>query len=184
MYTLFIDTHFKDIKLGLFRDKQFLKSVEHIDCISTSQTALPAIKSILASLCLTVNDLGQIIVCNGPGSFTGIRLGVTIAKTISYCKDIPIYTINSLQIEALDNKGHNTYAVLENNGYYEADFADDKMISSIRYVKSKKVENAIVNEEINYQKIINYSYLEKSDCFNANPLYVKTIEALNGKKNN
>ena len=182
MYTLFIDTHFKDVKLGLYRDEELLKKCEVTEFPSTSQTVLPMIRRILKDINININDLGKIIVCNGPGSFTGIRIGVTIAKTIAYCLNIPIYTINFLQIAALNNKGENTYAVLENNGYYKAKFQDDKMVSPIEYIKSKDTDGTIINEKIDYQKLITYPYLEKSDCFNANPLYIKTIEAQSGKR--
>lgn len=182
MYTLFIDTHFKDVKLGLYRDEKLLKISEATEFPSTSQTVLPMIKSILKDIDIDISDLGKIIVCNGPGSFTGIRIGVTIAKTIAYCLNIPIYTINFLQIAALNNKGENTYAVLENNGYYMAKFLDDKMTSPIKYVKSKDTNGTIINEKIDYQKLIIYPYLEKSDCFNANPLYIKTIEVQSDKR--
>ena len=179
MYTLFIDTHFKDVKLAVYKDKTLIESKELTEFSSTSQVTLPAIKDILTSINLTIKDIKKIIVCNGPGSFTGIRLGITIAKTIAYCLNIPIYTINYLQISALNNKGLNSYAVFENNGYYTAEFMDDKMISPITYIKSKDTGDSIVNDEIDYEKLINYPYLEESDCFNANPLYIKTIEVLN-----
>ena len=45
------------------------------------------------------------------------------------------------------------------------------------------LENEVIVDNINYQKIPTYNYLKLTDCFNANPLYVKTIEALNDKKN-
>ena len=179
MYTLFIDTHFKDVKLAIYKDNNVLEIKELTEFSSTSQVTLPAIKEILTSINLTINDINKVIVCNGPGSFTGIRLGITVAKTIAFCLNIPIYTVNYLQISALNNKGLNSYAVFENNGYYMAEFMDDKMISPITYVKSKDTGKSIINDEIDYEKLINYPYLEESDCFNANPLYIKTIEALN-----
>ncbi len=103
-------------------------------------------------------------------------------KSRDFLIKIWLYTINFLQIAALNNKGENTYAVLENNGYYMAKFQDDKMTSSIKYVKSKDTNGTIINEKIDYQKLIIYPYLEKSDCFNANPLYIKTIEVQSDKR--
>ena len=72
---------------------------------------------------------------------------------MAYCLNIPIYTISYLELSALDNKGKNTFAVKENNGYYKATFMDDKMISSISYVKSKELlENEVIVDNINYKK--------------------------------
>ena len=45
-------------------------------------------------------DIDKIIVVNGPGSFTGIRIGVTLAKIMAYSLKIPITTITSLEAMA------------------------------------------------------------------------------------
>ena len=185
MYTLFIDTHFKDIQIVIYRDDKILKISTMEGCDKTSKYALPLLNDTLKELKIELKEISKLIVCNGPGSFTGIRIAITIAKTISYCLNIPIYTVSYLELSALDNRGNRTYAVQENNGYYKAEFLDDKMTSQITYVKSKTLlNNEIVADKINFEKIPTYKYLILTDCYNANPLYIKTIEALNDKKNN
>lgn len=184
MYTLFIDTHFKDVQLVIYKNEKILQIAKVENCDRTSKNVLPLLKKTFQENNISYNQIEKIIVCNGPGSFTGIRISITIAKVMAYCLNIPIYTISYLELSALDNNGKNTFAVKENNGYYKATFMDDKMISSISYVKSKELlENEVIVDNINYQKIPTYNYLKLTDCFNANPLYVKTIEALNDKKN-
>lgn len=184
MITLFIDTHFKDIQIVIYRNNNILKISTIKNCDKTSKNVLPLLKETFAQSNIEFKEISKIIVCNGPGSFTGIRIAITISKVISYCLNIPIYTVNYLELSALDNKGFNEFAVLENNGYYKAKFLDDKMIEDISYVKSKTLlANEIIVDQINYSKIPNYKYLLKSDCYNANPLYIKSIEALNDKKN-
>ena len=58
----------------------------------------PAIKELIDE-----QKLDEIIVVNGPGSFTGVRLGVTIAKTLAYTLNIPIKTISSLEVSSISN---------------------------------------------------------------------------------
>ena len=83
MYSLFIDTHIYDIVVILFKNgKIFKKSI--IEKARGSEL-LPCIKELT-----DLNDINEIIVVNGPGSFTGIRTGITVAKTIAYVKNIPI----------------------------------------------------------------------------------------------
>ena len=53
---------------------------------------------------LEPNDIDKIIVVNGPGSFTGIRVGVTIAKTYAYSLKKEIVTISSLEAMAISSK--------------------------------------------------------------------------------
>ena len=50
-----------------------------------------------------INTVDKIFVVNGPGSFTGIRVGVTIAKTIGFCLNIPIIKISELELLASTN---------------------------------------------------------------------------------
>lgn len=184
MITLFIDTHFKDVQIAVYKNNNVLKISRIENCDITSKNVLPLLRKTFTELNIDLKKISKIIVCNGPGSFTGIRIAVTISKVLSYCLNIPIYTVNYLELSALNNIGLNTFIVRENNGYYKADFLDDKMIGKITYIKSKELlENEIINNDIDFQKIPDYKYLKKSDCYNANPLYIKSIEALNDKKN-
>ena len=70
--------------------------------------------------------------------------------------------------------------ILEVNNY------DKPIPSRIEKRENKNLDSKeaqVIVDNINYQKIPTYNYLKLTDCFNANPLYVKTIEALNDKKN-
>jgi len=57
------------------------------------------------------DEITKIIVVNGPGSFTGIRIGVTIAKVYAWTLKIDITTITSLEAMALSSKSNTTYKV-------------------------------------------------------------------------
>jgi tRNA threonylcarbamoyladenosine biosynthesis protein TsaB len=59
---------------------------------------MPAISSILEDLQLKPNQLEAIAVTVGPGSYTGIRIGVTTAKMLAYSLNIPLFQLSSLHI--------------------------------------------------------------------------------------
>lgn len=188
MYTLFIDTHFKIINLCLYKDIQILEMARIESSKSTSEETIPAIIKILNNNKIKASNIKRIIVCIGPGSFTGIRIGLTIAKTLAYLNSASIYTITSLELKALNNKGIKTFGVKENNGVYLAKFQDDKIIGDIIYLKNTQSTNfpetIFFNDIIDYQKLIeNIDNLTLSDSLSVSPLYVKTIEALNDKRN-
>lgn len=61
-----------------------------------SAIILPALKNILNSLEITLNDISGIAVAIGPGSFTGIRIGLSTAKGLAFALSLPIIGINSL----------------------------------------------------------------------------------------
>ena len=101
MYTLFLDTHSDKIIIVLFKEKNILVKKEVETQHNHSITTMPILESVLKEAKIEVEELDQILVVNGPGSFTGVRLGVTIAKTLAFTLNIPIRTLSSLLIKAV-----------------------------------------------------------------------------------
>ena len=100
---LFIDTHDELITIGLkYKDDLFVKTQESE--YSHSVYVMPMIESIFKENNLDIKDLEKIVVVNGPGSFTGIRIGLSIAKTIAYALNIKINTISSLTAYLISNE--------------------------------------------------------------------------------
>lgn len=65
-----------------------------------AQQLLPMIDRLLAKAGLAAADLSAIAVINGPGSFTGMRIGVGIAQGLAYACELPVVTISSLLASA------------------------------------------------------------------------------------
>lgn len=75
---------------------------------------IPLIEDALAAVDLTFQDLDAIVCSNGPGSFTGLRIGLTTAKTLGLALDIPVIGLNTLDIMAAHYKdAGNLLVVLE-----------------------------------------------------------------------
>jgi tRNA threonylcarbamoyladenosine biosynthesis protein TsaB len=88
---------------------------------------LPAIAGLLAAEGLAVEDLGAIAVGLGPGSYTGLRIGLTAAKTLAYAARKPLVAIDSMEAiarNAPDDASKVVVAVDAQRGdAYLADFA-------------------------------------------------------------
>jgi tRNA threonylcarbamoyladenosine biosynthesis protein TsaB len=65
-----------------------------------SVRVMPAIERLLADCDMKPADLDKIVVAKGPGSYTGVRIGVTIAKTLAWTLNIPLVGISSLEVLA------------------------------------------------------------------------------------
>jgi tRNA threonylcarbamoyladenosine biosynthesis protein TsaB len=65
-----------------------------------STRAMPAIDELMKKIDIKPKELNMIAVAEGPGSYTGVRIGVTIAKTLAWTLNIPLVTVSSLQIIA------------------------------------------------------------------------------------
>ena len=84
MWSLFIDTHYKNIVIVLYQNEELVDIVNKEVSKDHSVFIMPLLEELLKKNKITVHDLNEIYVCKGPGSFTGIRLCVTIAKTLAY----------------------------------------------------------------------------------------------------
>ena len=87
----------KQIILGLF-DGKVLKCFE-FEAEKQSEDLLAAIEGILKNNKLSLKDLKAILVNCGPGSFTGTRVGVTVANTLGWNLDIPVIGYRDGELE-------------------------------------------------------------------------------------
>lgn len=97
---LAINTAFKTANLALeINGNAFFDTLDAN--VKTSENTLPAIEKLLSSNGLTPNDLTHLAVVIGTGSFTGIRVGVALAKGFAVAnKNLKLLPINSLHLMA------------------------------------------------------------------------------------
>lgn len=173
MNTLFIDTHLWDIRIVLFKDGKVVNKEEVINKKNNSEFIFPSIIKVIDGI-----KLDEIIVVNGPGSFTGVRLGVTIGKTLAYTLNIPIKMITSLECLAVSNDNKKV-AIFDNNGYYTANFDDSMhLIRDYEYISKADFNNDYeLSSSLDYEKIYNF-VKENKNVENAHavkPIYIKKI---------
>ncbi len=191
MYTLFISTFDKYINIGLLKDNEIIDSEIKESEQSHSIYTIPLIKKILENNNLTVKDLNQIEVINGPGSFTGVRIGVTIAKTLAYTLNIPIKTISTLEAYAvsLEKQDDIIVTLRDLKGVYYGIFnKNNELLKPLNYLNKNDFDNYIstnnlTNNLISEEPILDikkiHEYLKNKQSTNphqVNPLYIKQIE--------
>jgi tRNA threonylcarbamoyladenosine biosynthesis protein TsaB len=100
MTILAIDTSNNALGVALFDEDRVLG--EYITNMKKNHSVriMPAIHTLLKDCDLVPADLTKIVVAKGPGSYTGVRIGVTIAKTLAWALNIPLVGISSLEILA------------------------------------------------------------------------------------
>lgn len=98
--TLVLDASTPTLFLGLLIDDQALSThVETLDRLQ-SEFMVPRILALLAKHDLSLADITEIVVGNGPGSFTGVRLALTFVKTLGVVQPLAIYPVSSLHLFA------------------------------------------------------------------------------------
>lgn len=82
-------TNNKEVTAGLIIDEKLFIETKPLDT-RKAQVVLPILESLLKKHGLSVKDITGIEVNTGPGSFTGIRVGISIANTIGFLLNIPV----------------------------------------------------------------------------------------------
>ena len=96
MKVLAFDTSSKALSLAILEDKQVLAETTINIKKNHSITLMPAIDFLMSSLDLTPKDLDRIVVAEGPGSYTGLRIAVATAKTLAHTLKIELVGMSSL----------------------------------------------------------------------------------------
>ncbi len=100
MIWLGIDTANAPLSVALVEDGRILCEQTSSFAKTHSIQAMPAIERLLSEANLRPTDLDAIAVSEGPGSYTGVRIGVTLAKTLAWTLKIPLVGVSSLEVIA------------------------------------------------------------------------------------
>lgn len=141
---------------------KYTKTVEGRN--SHSEKVMELIEEGLKSLNMEVGDLNKIVCGIGPGSYTGLRVSLTVCKMFAWMKDIPLYTISSLDILSsgylegdgiyatcnLAKKDYVNYKIVKYiNGKVEV--VEDDSFGLYSEFKEKLDKGTILIEEPNYK---------------------------------
>lgn len=97
-YQLILDTSSKYLVVAVADNEKVLKSIQYPAWQRQSEVAMTEINNIFEVLNIKAKDVDKIIVSKGPGSYTGIRIALTIAKTLAMVLGCEIITLSSLEM--------------------------------------------------------------------------------------
>lgn len=100
MKLLAMDTSNQTLAVAVLEDEKLLAHFQLNRKMNHSLTLMPAIESVMQASGLKPADLDRIVVAKGPGSYTGIRIAVTTAKTLAETLKIELSTVSSLAVIA------------------------------------------------------------------------------------
>ena len=128
MISLFIDTSSYNLIIGIYKDlKEIYLSIEKNDN-NLSERILGNIDKAFKDVNLSIKQIDNIFVVNGPGSFTGTRIGVTVAKTLAWGLKKPVYRISELEVLASKTEEDYIVPMIDaRRGYVYAGMYDNKI---------------------------------------------------------
>ncbi|MCG8398107.1 tRNA (adenosine(37)-N6)-threonylcarbamoyltransferase complex dimerization subunit type 1 TsaB [Bacillus atrophaeus] len=107
MTILAIDTSNYTLGIALVQETKVV--AEYITYLKKNHSvrAMPAVHALLNDCDLKPEDISKIVVAKGPGSYTGVRIGVTLAKTLAWSLNVPISSVSSLEALAANGRYFN-----------------------------------------------------------------------------
>lgn len=200
MISLLIDTCTKNVCIALFKDKTLMDKVVYSNQIDLSSNFMVLINNIFSKNNVKIEDVDKFFVAVGPGSFTGIRIGVTCAKVMAWALKKDVIPFSSLELLATVDSNNDYIVPLidARRGYVFAGIYDNHLncIMNDAYIKLddllEKIENdksttyvsldnfdlETILPEYNINKIIEKHFNDTPiNPHSLNPNYLKKTEA-------
>lgn len=98
MYSILIDTADKYLSVGLSKDNTIVDSISYECWQRQSEFLISELDKLMKRNNVTRNDIGAVVASKGPGSYTGIRIALTVAKVLAFALSIPLYLASSLEV--------------------------------------------------------------------------------------
>ena len=209
MISLFLNTCSNYLNIAILKNNKIIKEKNLELKKDLSALALHEIKKLIEEVKLTPKDIDEIYCVNGPGSFTGIRVGVTISKIFAWSLNKKLYKLSNLYVMANSQKADYIIPLIDARrsyvfaGIYDKNYnnvIEDQYISLDNLLeKTKELKGKVVYVSNDAFKIKTKKYKpnlkrlfknikkEEANPFDFVPNYLKKTEAeenLNNDKRN
>lgn len=124
MISLVMDTSNSYLAVGLYQDNVCLEAFQEKGSRRQSEKAIPTLKEVLDRHHIALKDVNEMIITSGPGSYTGVRVAMTIAKTLAAVSNVKIKSVSSLAayagmnqaLSVIDAREHKVFVGVYENG--------------------------------------------------------------------
>ena len=146
MISLFIDTSSTTAIVALYNGNKQIEIIKEDNMQDISSHIMSMLDKLLTNNNITINQINKIFVVNGPGSFTGLRIGVTIAKTIAWSLNIPVVSISSLEVLASTHF----------EGDYIVPYIDARRDFVFAGIYNKELDSVVNDQYIHINSLLSY----------------------------
>ena len=163
MKSLFIDTSSSNVTFAIVNNNNILATYINKIESDLSKEVFSIIDNLFKESQMVPNDIDTIFIVNGPGSFTGVRIGVTIAKTYAWALKKKIVPVSSLELMA-SGYNDNVVAMIDARrnfvyaGVYDKNLnnlMEDCYINIDELISKTNCKNFVSYDNLNVDKIYN-----------------------------
>lgn len=160
MKRLVLDTSGKYVYTAILDDDKLLDEIKTNSNQRHASIVVKTIEDLLKKNNLKIDDIDELIGGIGPGTYTGLRVCVTVLKTISYSKNIKLKTISSLYLMSSNYEG---YKLVYN-------YASKKQTFTCLLFNDEYIYDEEVRDLEEFKKSLTYNYkIYSDDDFKINP---------------
>lgn len=189
---LFLDSSTNYLYLAIYDNKEIATFVRN-GKNDHSETLVDTLEKFLVSNNISIDDITEIYVGRGPGSYTGVRISGTIAKVLALVKNIKLYSFSTLDLllvskinqngcylaKIIAKKNHSYYKVakiIDHKIEMETDdlFNDDSVLTKYSEIEHIDVsEELLATKNLSMNILVNNLYQEE-DIYNYVPNYLRS----------
>ena len=153
MKILAIDTTSKICSTAILEDEKIIDENTINNGLTHSENLMPLIAELLERNNINLSQIDLIAVCVGPGSFTGIRIGIATIKPMAEVYNIPVASVTSLECLAARNEADTIVSLIDarNNQVYAGIF--DKNINLKEEYMADDI-NLVIEKILKYENVI------------------------------
>ena len=147
MKTLCMDSAHKHLVIVLIEDGKIISACEKECWKRQSETLFPELINCFEEAKWSVDDIDEVVISDGPGSYTGVRIAMSIAKLLCTTKNIPLSCVSTLQLYAGLNE--NCYSLLDarSKRAYFAHYHSGKLIGEESAVDLADIMNVLADHK-------------------------------------
>lgn len=189
MKRLFLDSSTKLLYVAISEDEKLVDYTIRLSRNDHSKYLIDRIDMLLKRNNLTIDDIKEIIVGHGPGSYTGLRVSVMVSKMLAYTKNIKLSSVSSLYFLAsgynfkkapmIDARSNNVFCAIYDN---EKIILNDALrdTETLRKLAKKHKAKPILLDEENYEVSISAILKHKKEVKDVHsfvPNYLRKTQA-------
>ena len=99
MVTILLDSSNTNLSVGIAKDNTLLDYISYEAWQRQSEYMIVELNKLLEKHNIKKEEITDVMVAKGPGSYTGVRIAITIAKTIAVALDAKLYAVSSLRVQ-------------------------------------------------------------------------------------
>ena len=196
MISIVLDTSNQYLVVALYKDGECLGKIQELGSQRQSENAIPYLQRLLDEHQLGLLDVDEAIITRGPGSYTGVRVAMTIVKTLNVIHPLKVKAISSLKayagfdkcISVIDARSKKVFVCIYENGKplmneqlmeinmfkeFRKSYLDYKVVGYSELVGEQAVEVDLVDHL--YQLSLQEEAIDNVDALV--PCYLKDVEA-------